>query len=469
MESWRRTGDFRERQRRAERATTRRGVLQRSRANAQTHEAIEKFEEVLVAEQEKQNREIDDLPPEADANSYGNNYRSMGTATYTAAALNDGSDSEDGRFDPLRRSHSEIQVRSDPITNDPCMMRPPSPLSYYDYGCVSLKPRSVFAQHKQRLGESTRAKYRQSHPGFYFPGPQFKQGPYGFSVLDPCLLAPRSWPTSSSKGQTLVRQENDLGDIRPLSSEDLGHRRNRVAAPHISDSVRTTRAHSERALMSFKHMDNHREEKLLEQVRFEKGMYEARWRDPMLDTKGALPEECPEEAHDWLDKDEEHSSMQALGSRILFGLQGCLRNGRSKITSLFNAENRTGPKSVLEPKDFLRGLVRLGIMEDGELTEQSVVEAMCIIDPNFDGRVNIPVLARAVNAAHKVQGERTQVAQNEEKMKAQVAQCTYCDSLPVEIVKVDRESRSLFNFERSFEKFRAQQRILLDFHHELGH
>jgi hypothetical protein len=94
---------------------------------------------------------------------------------------------------------------------------------------------------------------------------------------------------------------------------------------------------------------------------------------------------------------------------------------------------------------------------------------MRTIDPSFDGRVNIPVLARAINAAHKVQGQRTQVAQQTEKMKAQVAQCTYCDSLPVEIVKVDRESRSLFNFERSFEKFRAQQRILLDFHHELGH
>lgn len=123
---------------------------------------------------------------------------------------------------------------------------------------------------------------------------------------------------------------------------------------------------------------------------------------------------------------------------------------------------------MLEPQEFLVGLVRLGIVEDGELSVHDVVQAMTTIDPNFDGRVSLPVLNRAVNAAHKVQGERTQAAQQVERQFQAKLSTSYSESLPVEVVKVDRESRSLFNFERSFEKFRSQQRILLAHHNELG-
>jgi len=468
---WRRSGDFRQRERRAERATQRRVVVQRSRAAAQTHEAIERFEDVLKAEQERANRDIDDLPAEAEAGTFGSTFRS--TITAQAARWNDSGSDEEGspfRKTELERSQSEPQVRqTGPIDNDPCMMRPPSPLSYYNYGSLSVKPRSTFAQHKQRAGESTRAKFRQTSPGFYFPGPQFKQGPYGFSMLDPCLIAPRPW--DSTTGQPPHRQENDAGDVRPLSSEQLGHRRNFVEAPKVSDSVRTTKAHTERALMAFRNVDKNREEKLLEQVRFEKGMYEGRWRDPMLEAGhvGQLPEENPEEKHDWLGANhEEMDSRQQLGSRILFGLQSCLRTCRGKVTNLFAAENRAGPAGVLEPQEFLAGLVRLGIVDDGELSVHDVIQAMTTIDPNFDGRVNLPVINRAVNAAHKVQGERTQAAQQVERQFQAKLSTSYTESLPVEVVKVDRESRSLFNFERSFEKFRSQQRILLAHHNELG-
>jgi len=457
---WRRMGDFRQRERKAEKATARRCVLQRARANAQTHEAIERFEEVLKYEQEKQNRDIDDLPMEADANSYENTYRSMKSSAFAASSR------ADSDHDAMHRK------RAPPIENDTCMMRPPSPLGLYDYGCLSVTHRSVFAQHKQRMGESTRAKYRQTSCGFYFPGPQFKQGPYGFSMLDPCLLAPRTWQTR--KGQPPVRQDSDPADVRCLAQEDMAHKRNRVAHPVVSEIVRTTRAHSERALLANRNVDKNREEKLLEQVRFEKGMYEGKWRDPMLERQGQLPEESPEEQHDWLGSDhEEMDRAQQLGSRILFGLQSCLRNSRGKVTSLFQAENRSVPsglpQGVLEPEEFLAGLVRLGVVEDGELSVDYVVEAMSTIDPNFDGRVNLPVIARAVNAAHKVQGQRMQAAQQVERQQVDMLRCHYAESLPVEVVKVDRESRSLFNFEKSFEKFRKQQRALLEQHHELGH
>lgn len=468
---WRRSGDFKARERRSERASQRRVVLQRSRAAAQTHEAIERFEDVLKAEQDRANRDIDDLPAEAEAGTFGSTFRS--TMTGQVVRGNDSGSDDEGipfRKTDLERSQSEPQVRqTGPIDSDPCMMRPPSPLSYYNYGSLSVKPRSTFGQHKQRAGESTRAKFRQTSPGFYFPGPQFKQGPYGFSMLDPCLIAPRPW--ASTTGQLPHRQENDAGDVRPLSSEQLGHRRNFVDAPKISDSVRTTKAHSERALIAFRNVDKNREEKLIEQVRFEKGMYDGRWRDPMLEAGrvGQLPEENPEEKHDWLGADhEEMHSQQQLGSRILFGLQSCLRTCRGKVTSLFAAESRSGPAGVLEPQEFLVGLVRLGIVEDGELSVHDVVQAMTTIDPNFDGRVSLPVLNRAVNAAHKVQGERTQAAQQVERQFQAKLSTSYSESLPVEVVKVDRESRSLFNFERSFEKFRSQQRILLAHHNELG-
>lgn len=213
--------------------------------------------------------------------------------------------------------------------------------------------------------------------------------------------------------------------------------------------------------MANRSQDKHREEKLLEQVRFEQGMYEGKWRDPMLATKGELPEEAQAEHHDWLDYNtEDMHDKQQLGSRILFGLQNCLRNCRGKITDLFKAENRKGPTGVLEPEEFLAGLVRLGVVEDGELNEDNIVQAMSTIDPNFDGRVNLPIIARAVNAAHKITGQRLQATQQLERQHQAKLSTSYSESLPVEVVKVDRESRSLFNFERSFEKFRSQQRVL---------
>jgi hypothetical protein len=466
MESWRRSGDFKTRERRAKRATERRAQLQTQRLKALTHDAIDRFEEVLKAEREKADRDFDDLPPEAEA-GFERHYRSLGATNFGTAASRDSSTSErENTYDRLQRSHSDTAVRAlPPVDHDPCMMRPPSPLGLYDYGRLSVKPRSTFAQHKQKSGESTRARHRQVSPGFYFPGSQFKQGPYGFSMLDPCLMAPRSWSTSQP---TPVRWENDPADIRPLSTEDLGHKRNFIAKPVTSDIVRTTRCHAKRAQLSFQNLDKHRQEKILEQVKFETGVFDGRWRDPVLEQKGQLPEEAPEERHEWLgnEKEDMHSTQQ-LGSHILFGLQNCLRTSRAKLTSLFWAEGKGHP-GVLEPAEFLKGLERLGIVEEGELTLDDVVEAMTTIDPNFDGRVNLPIISRAIATATKIQSEQTKAAQQRALQYQDKISHSYSESLPVEVVKVDRESRSLFNFERSFEKFRNQQRLLLANHNELG-
>merc|ERR1719217_1734043 len=103
-----------------------------------------------------------------------------------------------------------------------------------------------------------------------------KQGSYGAHMLDPVLLAPRSWSTSKP---VPARPQQDPSEVRPLHTDVLGHKRNRVVKPVVSEGiVRTTKAHKMRAQMMFSHMDKIRDEHLLEQVRFENGMYEGRWR-----------------------------------------------------------------------------------------------------------------------------------------------------------------------------------------------
>jgi hypothetical protein len=219
--------------------------------------------------------------------------------------------------------------------------------------------------------------------------------------------------------------------------------------------------------MSSQNQDKNREEKFLEQVRFENGLFDGRFRDPTLDHKG-MPEEPPEEQHHWLAAEaEDMDETQQVSARILFGLQDCLRARRAKLTSLFWAEN-SGHPGVLEPEEFLKGLVRLGIVEEGELSLDDIVEAMTTIDPNFDGRVNLPLISRAVAAATKVQSQKLQASQLLAAQQQAKISTSYSESLPVEVVTVDKDCRSIFNFERAFEKFKNQQRLLLMHHNELG-
>merc|ERR1711870_38973 len=98
----------------------------------------------------------------------------------------------------------------------------------------------------------------------------------------------------------------------------LGLKRNRSAGAVISPSVRTTTAHTRRAERAFHVLDHGREEGVLEHARFENGMYEGRWRDPLLDTKGQIPEASVPAQYDWLERNiEELDSHQQMASRIL--------------------------------------------------------------------------------------------------------------------------------------------------------
>merc|ERR1712181_106792 len=94
------------------------------------------------------------------------------------------------------------------------------------------------------------------------------------------------------------------------------------------------------------------------------------------------------------------SSSEQLASHILTSLQNCMRNSKGGIPKLFQPETLSveGPNAamgLLEPEEFLAGLIRLGIVEDGELSVESIIEAMPIINVNFDGRVSLAAISKA--------------------------------------------------------------------------
>lgn len=448
--TWQATGSFRQRARVSDRATQQLGEQRRRHAAVRTHEALQKFDEYLLAEQEAQFKDFDEIPAEAEG-------------MMRSKDASDLAHKQSSTFD-MSRSHSQPHLHNREIEKDPSTKRPPSPLTYYDYGSLSMRPRSLFAQHKQRLGESVRPKHRQTSCGFYFPGTQFKHGPYGFSMMDPCLLPPRTWAASPP---VPTRWCDDLSNARPLDTQALGLKRNRSAGPVISSTVRTTQAHTQRAKRTFMVLDKQREEAVLEHARFENGVYEGKWRDPMLETKGQLPEACPPERHDWLGLfDDDMSPAQQLAQRIVFGIYDVQTRFRGGLLALFAPENRGGP-GVLEPTDFLHALVRLGVMVEGECTIERLVQAISVIDQSSDGRVSLPALARAIGVARGLRKQQRQATERQHQQRQVFLNTKYSDSVPVDIVKLDKNSKSLYNFERSLEKFRSQQRELLIQHNEV--
>lgn len=207
----------------------------------------------------------------------------------------------------------------------------------------------------------------------------------------------------------------------------------------------------------------------MEQIRFEHGVYEGRWRDPTIDLGGNAPEDSAQENHSWLaGTSGELTPAQQVASRILFGIDRVLRMSHGKLSHLFKAVNG-GTPGVLEPEEFLEGLVQLGILQKGELALEDILDAMGAIDVGFDGRINFTTLGRAISMTQTVQKQHALDSQRLAQQNQLKIHTTYGESLPVDVVKVDRDSRSLYNFERSFEKFKRQQRELLAQHNEHAH
>jgi len=155
-----------------------------------------------------------------------------------------------------------------------------------------------------------------------------------------------------------------------------------------------------------------------------------------------------------------------LASRILAGITRALQENHSTIPRLFWAVNR-GASGVLELEEFIEGLVKLRVLQDDEVVTLKVLaEAMALIDPDFDGRVNYPALNRAVTSAQNLQRKQAQATVGPGSRGPMAACASYGAELPVDVVKVDKNSKSVFDFNRSKDMFYRQQAALLAHHGE---
>jgi len=227
----------------------------------------------------------------------------------------------------------------------------------------------------------------------------------------------------------------------------------------------------------------HREDEFhIEHLRFERGMFEAHYKDPLLNdglpvTLDSVAQKAPAAArHAWdmqvqeVDDPEQEQHVQMteqamLSSQILLGLDEAMREQKAKLMHLFRSVNR-GVAGALTPAEFLEGLQKLEILHPGDVSEKQIIDVMPGIDPDFDNKVNLPHLYAAINAL-----KASQLPQGPEGTgKAETAKTEgpeqYGEALPLERVVVDRQARSLFNFEDSFQQFQKQQLALLVMHKE---
>ncbi|CAE7168884.1 unnamed protein product, partial [Symbiodinium pilosum] len=123
---------------------------------------------------------------------------------------------------------------------------------------------------------------RQTGHGFFIPGPHFKQGTYGDKMLDPCLMPQLCWAPAVQGCDS--RRGPDALDLRPLSTPDLQvGRKKPVLGEPIPESVRGNVAYERRARRNNEAIRKRRTEALTEQRRFENGVFQGIWRDPLLD------------------------------------------------------------------------------------------------------------------------------------------------------------------------------------------
>lgn len=439
-----------------------------------TYDRIRDFEAHLRTLQETPENMEDTLPLGATAEK---DRRSTMTTTLDLDCRSDSSDSPrttHAQKFQIRKSASESMLRGMEESERFHERRPPSPLSYYDYGNISLKPRSALTQVQQRAAfcdsaQSTRRAASSS--GFYFPGPDCRQGPYGFSMQDPILMPPRNWEPSRVPGAS----DQHANNVRPRNCRDAGNdggqRQSFLSRPTVSEKVRSTRGHDLKLQRVFQTMEHDREESCLEQSRHEDGNFEGRWCHPVRPKPGASGGKAFVQPFSWMEQDlSDMSEGSLLASRIVSGITRALQEQHSTLKRLFWAVNRHGCPGVLELDDFMDGLVRIGILDGNESVAVAVLaEAMSLIDPDFDGRVNYPALTRAIGAGQLLQRQKVQAGARDSfrcRGPAASRHVNYGADLPIEVVKMDKNSKSVYDFNRSRDLFRQQQAALLAQHGE---
>lgn len=481
MKSFHRNGTHADRAKKSERISQVVQTQRRKVVEGKTHAMITDFERHLKSFQSATPEvDEDNMPLDASA-------RTMRQTTNTFDAGSDSSDSPrmtQSQKMTMTKSASDSQVIRGHMLGDSEHLhakRPPSPLSYYDYGCISMKPRSALSQ-LQRTGKGDEPlngtqsmKRAQSSGGCYFPGPDYKQGPYGFSMQDPILFGNRSWETSRAPQGSSHHTKTNTRPRNTKAANDGGER----SAPHMSrptvpDCVRSTRGHDLKLQYTFQNLDRARDEANMDNARHEEGSLGGRWCHAVTrpgtgtDTRPGTSESMVSEPpHSWMEQDQSDMGGAAvLASRILAGMTRALNENHSTIPQLFNSVNH-GTKAVLELEEFIEGLVRIQALDDADAVSLKVLaEAMSLIDPEFDGRVNYPALSRGVAASQTVQRKKAQGNGGTAGRGPKATGAFYGGELPIEVVKVDKNSKSVFDFNRSRDMFFKQQAALLAFHGE---
>lgn len=551
MRSFHRNGTHADRARKSQKITQITHAQRRKVVAEKTHGMIRDFETHLRSFQTAAAADADEdnLPLDASARTMRQ------TLASSFDAHSDSSDSPrltQSQKMTMHKSASDSRVIRGHQLNESDHLhskRPPSPLGIYNYGSVSLKPRTALAQMKRnRDGEDDAPRRAQTSHGFYFPGPDYKQGPYGFSLQDPILLGNRSWEPEKYAAcgdhnkKTNVRPRNvkyganDGGVARvacmtrpTISQVDLNEReickltfeqfqegrlldvlKHELHRKNITDrdfenrgllkdrnggavdvgepippnafpltaslkiEVRSTRGHDIKSRHIFMMMDKHREEACLDHTRHEEGSFGGRWcyrvTEPSHPKVGTFLSHEPIRPHAWMDQDQEDMSEATdLANRITTGLARVMQELHSTIPKLFNAVNK-GTPAVLELDEFIDGLVRIHVLEDADAVSLKVLaDAMTLIDPDFEGRVNFPALGRGVAAAQAVQRKRSMSYSGSLGSRRSSPTSTFYGgelSGTVEVVKVDKNSKSVFDFNRSRDMFFKQQASLLALHGE---
>lgn len=282
-------------------------------------------------------------------------------------------------------------------------------------------------------------------------------------------MPPRNWET----GRVPLSSDQKANTQRPRhvrgSANDGGIKQAFVSKPTVPSGVRSTRGQDLKLQRVFQKMDNDQEEAGLEQTRFEDGNFGGRWCHPVQCKRGNYMQDGPMEhpVEHWMEQDLENCGEAALlAHRILAGITRALQDRHSTLKSLFWAVNQGCP-GVLELEEFMEGLVRLHILEDDtDITFKMFSEAMCLIDPDFDGVVNYPALTRAISAAQAVQRKHSRPRAGAGQKGPTAASTGYGGGLHVEVVKVDKNSKSVLDFTRSMGMFKQQQVELLLHHGE---
>ncbi|CAJ1390300.1 unnamed protein product [Effrenium voratum] len=489
MQVWRNVSSFRRRARNAEIIEEKLRDEVKSKVVKRTYEQMGAMDEHVKALKEKAAREEAEEEAELVRLSEGwSRARAVQWERQLAAAMADNSSEtssmKSGATTVLRNNRSESCLPSRTYLDNTEVLhaqRPPSPLHYHDYGHISVRPRSKQQQLRNKAGGPCRPHYRQDFCGVYFPGPDGKQGPYGVSMVEPILMPPRCWdqvkqpPDRYSRDVAEMRPRTAEGRDRPLLKSPAEEMLTQHEQAKPKPSVRTTRAHRAMVQRRKEAARKKDQEAFIESVRFEQGQYEGRFSNPLVKDSG-LPNEKMIAAVDnigaepaadeydgprvaW-DAKEPWESL-GLAKHIFLGLHDVMRERRANLKHLFKYVNQ-GVPGILEPSDFLEGLQRLGILERGEVSAQQMADLMHDTDPNFDGRVALSHIYKCVAAAKA----RLMPAQTTRKNVKQEAMEVYSQWVPVETVAVDRQPKSLWDFECSFERLRKQQDALLVIHKE---